>query len=214
MPAVRPGAAAAALGALVLVVAAPSVGSRERSDPGPVDDRLFRPVAVGDSPPPPSPDPRLRSAGALEPGEPVLTLDDRRPAVRRPKVDQPEAVARVVVRAPPAARSVRPVSRSDVAGSTGGGWHLDPSASWYGPGFYGRRTACGREYPPSLHGVAHRTLPCGTRVTFRNPRNGRTITVPVVDRGPYVAGRTWDLTGATCSALDHCYTGPLEWRFP
>ena len=50
------------------------------------------------------------------------------------------------------------------------------------------------------------TLPCGTRVTFRNPKNGRTITVKVIDRGPYVAGRLWDLSYATCSYLDNCYT--------
>jgi rare lipoprotein A len=61
-------------------------------------------------------------------------------------------------------------------------------------------------------GVAHRTLPCGTMVTFRNPRNGREITVPVVDRGPYIAGRIWDLTGGACVALDHCWTGPVEWH--
>jgi rare lipoprotein A (peptidoglycan hydrolase) len=65
----------------------------------------------------------------------------------------------------------------------------------------------------SLRGVANRTLPCGTKITFRNPANGRAITVKVVDRGPYVAGRQWDLTGGLCVALDHCYTGPLDWRF-
>lgn len=91
-------------------------------------------------------------------------------------------------------------------------WHYDPEESWYGPGFYGQRTACGYALTTTLLGVANRTLPCGTLVTFRNPRNGRTITVPVVDRGPYVAGRQWDLTGATCLAIGHCYTGPLYWR--
>jgi rare lipoprotein A (peptidoglycan hydrolase) len=93
-------------------------------------------------------------------------------------------------------------------------WRYDPNVSWYGPGFYGRRTACGLALTRELQGAAHRTLPCGTMVRFRNPANGITITVPVVDRGPYVAGRQWDLTGGACVALDHCYTGPLEWRFP
>jgi rare lipoprotein A len=65
----------------------------------------------------------------------------------------------------------------------------------------------------SLRGVAHKTLPCGTKITFRNPANGRTITVPVVDRGPYVDGRQWDLTGGLCLALAHCYTGPILWKF-
>jgi rare lipoprotein A (peptidoglycan hydrolase) len=62
----------------------------------------------------------------------------------------------------------------------------------------------------SLRGVAHRTLPCGTKVTFRH--KGRTLTVPVVDRGPYVDDRTWDLTGGACVALNHCFTGPIEWK--
>jgi rare lipoprotein A len=72
-------------------------------------------------------------------------------------------------------------------------------ASWYGPGFYGRRTACGQTMTPRLRGVAHRTLPCGTRVSLLY--KGRTVTVPVVDRGPFIKGRTWDLTIATARAL-------------
>jgi len=68
-------------------------------------------------------------------------------------------------------------------------------ASWYGPGFYGNRTACGQTYTSRLLGVAHRSLPCGYRVTVRY--RGRSITVPVVDRGPYVSGRDYDLTNAT-----------------
>jgi rare lipoprotein A len=93
-------------------------------------------------------------------------------------------------------------------------WRYDPNVSFYGPGFYGRRTACGHAYTTSIMGVAHRTLPCGTMVRFRNPANGRVVTVPVIDRGPYVAGRQWDLSGAACRALGHCYTGPIYWRFP
>jgi rare lipoprotein A (peptidoglycan hydrolase) len=62
-------------------------------------------------------------------------------------------------------------------------------------------------------GVAHRTLPCGTLITFRNPANGRSLTLPVVDRGPYVYGRKWDLTGGACLALGHCYTGAFQWRY-
>lgn len=93
-------------------------------------------------------------------------------------------------------------------------WTHDPEASWYGPGFYGNRTACGLAYTKTILGVAHRSLPCGTLVEFRNPKNGRTEIVPVIDRGPYVSGRIWDLSGGLCVALDHCYTGPIDWRFP
>jgi Lytic transglycolase len=92
-------------------------------------------------------------------------------------------------------------------------WRLDRNVSWYGPGFYGKRTACGVALTETLIGVAHRTLPCGTRITFRNPANGRTVTAVVVDRGPYVSGRQWDLTGGLCKKLAHCYTGALYWRY-
>jgi hypothetical protein len=92
-------------------------------------------------------------------------------------------------------------------------WRFDPDISWYGPGFYGSGTACGQLYTRVILGVAHRSLPCGTLVTFRNPQNGRQITVPVIDRGPYVSGRTWDMSRALCEYLDHCYTGSIEWRW-
>jgi rare lipoprotein A len=72
-------------------------------------------------------------------------------------------------------------------------------ASWYGPGFYGNRTACGQIYTPQIAGVAHRTLPCGTVLTLEY--GGRSVTVTVIDRGPYIAGRTLDLSNATRLAL-------------
>ena len=72
-------------------------------------------------------------------------------------------------------------------------------ASWYGPGFYGNRTACGQTYTPEILGVAHRTLPCGTLVVLSY--GTRSVTVAVIDRGPYVAGRTLDLSSATRQAL-------------
>jgi hypothetical protein len=68
-------------------------------------------------------------------------------------------------------------------------------ASYYGPGLYGNGMACGGTLLPGTLGVAHKTLPCGSRVRFRY--GGRTVTVRVVDRGPYVAGRDFDLTAAT-----------------
>jgi hypothetical protein len=113
--------------------------------------------------------------------------------------------------APPAARSDAaqpvPATRS-VAKNT---WRRDPEISWYGPGLIGNGTACGQTLTRTLVGVAHRSLPCGTLVQFRHA--GRTVTVPVVDRGPYVGGRIFDLTYAACKKLAHCHTGPIEWRF-
>jgi rare lipoprotein A len=78
-------------------------------------------------------------------------------------------------------------------------------ASYYGPGLYGGALACGGTLEPGTLGVAHKTLPCGTRVRLRY--HGRTITVPVVDRGPYVAGRDFDLTEATKAKLGFPSTG-------
>ena len=83
--------------------------------------------------------------------------------------------------------------------------------SWYGPGFYGHRTACGGTLGPGTLGVANKTLPCGTKVTLHYHRS--TVTVPVIDRGPYVAGREYDLTGATKSRLHFGSTGTL-WSSP
>jgi len=70
------------------------------------------------------------------------------------------------------------------------------NASWYGGG---GGLACGGELTSSTMGVANRTLPCGTLVNIRY--GGRSVTVPVVDRGPFVAGREFDLTEATKRAL-------------
>jgi rare lipoprotein A (peptidoglycan hydrolase) len=72
-------------------------------------------------------------------------------------------------------------------------------ASWYGPGLYGNRTGCGGTLYAGRLGVAHKSLPCGTKVTFKH--RGRRVRVPVIDRGPYVGGREYDLTEATARRL-------------
>jgi rare lipoprotein A (peptidoglycan hydrolase) len=72
-------------------------------------------------------------------------------------------------------------------------------ATWYGPGLYGNKTACGQELTPDLVGVAHRTLPCGTMV--RIAYGDTSVVVPVIDRGPYADGISWDLTAATAKML-------------
>jgi hypothetical protein len=73
----------------------------------------------------------------------------------------------------------------------------DP-ATWYGPGLYGNRTACGKRLEQDTLGVAHRSLPCGTDVAILY--QGRTITVQVIDRGPY-GDADWDLTEKTADRL-------------
>jgi rare lipoprotein A len=72
-------------------------------------------------------------------------------------------------------------------------------ASYYGPGLYGNGVACGGTLLPGTMGVAHKTLPCGTKVKLRY--GGRTVTVPVIDRGPYIPGRDYDLTEAVKERL-------------
>lgn len=100
-------------------------------------------------------------------------------------------------------RKVRAVFRGD-AFSTGARVtkpltiYREDMATWYGPGFYGNRTACGRTLTTDTLGVAHRTLPCGTMVSILY--RGRTITVPVIDRGPY-SHANWDLTSRTARRL-------------
>lgn len=87
-------------------------------------------------------------------------------------------------------------------------------ASWYGPCCWGNHTAChppvGERYTEASMGVAHKSLPCGTRVVFRHA--GVEVETKVFDRGPFVEGREWDLSQALCQALSHCFTGKLEWR--
>jgi rare lipoprotein A len=78
--------------------------------------------------------------------------------------------------------------------------HKTGIATWFGPGFYGKETACGQIMTPTIVGVANRTLPCGTlvKVSYR----GHLLTIPVIDRGPYShIGADWDLTSEAARAL-------------
>ena len=81
---------------------------------------------------------------------------------------------------------------------TFGAWRYG-GASWYGPGLWGNKTACGQTLRPQTLGVAHKTLPCGTTVKF--VYHGRAVVTKVIDRGPYIHGRAWDLTKAVSDAL-------------
>jgi peptidoglycan hydrolase-like protein with peptidoglycan-binding domain len=73
------------------------------------------------------------------------------------------------------------------------------TATYYGPGLWGNRTACGQVLRPRLLGVAHQTLPCGTPVAVY--ANGRLAIFPVIDRGPYAVGVSLDLTAAAAAKL-------------
>jgi hypothetical protein len=190
--------ASVALIAMLAAVAVPGpVGSRVPSPAATVDPGLFERVEVaalarGMAMTINPQDPRARSAGNLDHGSIIVEPDLRTEPLPAP------------VRPAQPAASARAISKNV--------WRHDPEISWYGPGLYGNGMACGGKLTKTTVGVAHRTLKCGTLVTFRY--NGKTLTVPVVDRGPFVAGRTWDLTRAACAKLDHCFTGSIDWKFP
>jgi hypothetical protein len=80
-------------------------------------------------------------------------------------------------------------------------------ATWFGPGFYGKHTACGQVMSHALLGVAHRTLPCGTPVALFF--GGKAITVPVIDRGPFGNGAHYDLTSAAANAVGMTQTSTI-----
>jgi Lytic transglycolase len=184
------------IAALASVAVPGSVGSQGPSPLTVIDENLFHGVEVstrGTEMTTPALDPAYRSDGALDTDS--VLLDPAR---------QPTPVGR------PDAAAITPVSPTGVVIVPT--WRFDGNVSWYGPGFYGKRTACGYAYTESIIGVAHRTLPCGTKVTFKNPANGRVVTARVIDRGPYVSGRQWDLSGGLCKALGHCYTGSIYWK--
>src|ERR671926_1980444 len=78
---------------------------------------------------------------------------------------------------------------------------LSGMASWYGPGFQGRRTANGERFNTHALTAAHKTLPLGTRVRVVNKHTGRSVVVRINDRGPYVRGRVIDLSRAAARAI-------------
>lgn len=86
------------------------------------------------------------------------------------------------------------------------GWHASIASTFDD---YYKPIACGGVLHPTQLGVAHKSAPCGTMVTF--VYGGRAIRVPVIDRGPYIAGREWDFTGATAAALRFPGLGTVRW---
>jgi len=74
-------------------------------------------------------------------------------------------------------------------------------ASWYGPGFKGKKTASGEIFDPAKFTAAHRTFPLGSRARVTHLASGKSIEVDINDRGPYVDGRIIDLSQAAARAL-------------
>jgi rare lipoprotein A (peptidoglycan hydrolase) len=182
-------ARAALIATLALIVVPGSVGSRVPSAPGAIDSSRFETIDLGyemATMATTSVDPSHASDGRLDFD---AVLREPAPLAAAPAVRPNGSI--------PAAQAI---ARTE--------WQYDGNISWYGPGFYGHNGACGL-VPGGIQkdtiGVAHRTLPCGTRVAFRY--KGVTVIAQVIDRGPYVNGRIWDMTRGLCLALDHCFTG-------
>jgi hypothetical protein len=109
---------------------------------------------------------------------------------------RPDVIGRYTVRAVAAGSQVQAAAAAPTTPVT---IYRAARATWYGPGLYGHTTACGQVLSHRIMGVAHRTLPCGTPVTLYLA--GRTVVVPVIDRGPFSNGAHYDLTSATAQAL-------------
>ncbi len=74
-------------------------------------------------------------------------------------------------------------------------------ASWYGPGFHGKKTASGQKFNQNAMTAAHRSLPFGTVVKVTNQKTGKVVKVTITDRGPFHKGRIIDLSAAAAAQL-------------
>lgn len=85
-------------------------------------------------------------------------------------------------------------------------------ASWYGPGFHGKKTTSGTVYDQYAMTAAHQTLPLGSSVVVTNLTNGKTVTVLINDRGPFAKGRIIDLSYSAAQAVDMIRPGTAPVR--
>ena len=90
------------------------------------------------------------------------------------------------------------------------GYRESGKASYYAMKFQGRKTASGEPYDQSEKTAAHRNLPFGTILKVTNTRNGKSVTVRVNDRGPFVKGRIVDLSSAAFSRIADLKTGVID----
>jgi hypothetical protein len=145
---------------------------------------------------PPLPDPIARSRFVAATSEPTPEPTPAR---------TPEPTPAPTARPEPVRVAAVPIEITAVPAAPSGSV---VTASWYGPGFFENRLPCWPwlqanglpiQFLPDTWGVAHKSLPCGTMVTLTHGAN--TVTVPVVDRGPYIAGREFDLAPRVKAAL-------------
>jgi len=104
--------------------------------------------------------------------------------------------------------TIEPAPRDELTAHGG----VDGVASWYGAEMGRRRTANGERFDPEALTAAHRSLPLGTRVQVTNLRNGRSVVVRVNDRGPFIRGRTLDVSRAAAQRLGMVGSGTARVR--
>ena len=108
------------------------------------------------------------------------------------------------VAAPASAPSVAAAPATPAASMSSG------KLAWYGKKFAGRKTASGEAYNPEALTMAHKTLPFGTLVKITNPKNNRTVTVRVNDRGPTQDDRAGDVSLAAARKLGMLKSGVID----
>ncbi|WP_310566516.1 septal ring lytic transglycosylase RlpA family protein [Hydrogenophaga sp.] len=159
--------------------------------PAPAKVATAGPLAPVSAMPPSRPAPVAASAAPAGPaplGEPVVLIA---PLEGGDAITAADAEPTV-----PGARSGKPLAQG--------------MASWYGPGFHGRRTANGERYDMHALTAAHKTLPFGTKVRVRSVRTGKEVVVRINDRGPYKHSRIIDLSLGAITALGLRHRGVTE----
>lgn len=135
--------------------------------------------------------PAFATTGRVSPVGSTETLEVAIRDADEPEIPQAQplspATPPLPIAVPETAPKVRAVSRGQ--------------ASWYGPGFYGNRTANGEVFRPGTLTAAHRTLPFGTKVRVTNLWNGRSAIVRINDRGPFHGNRVIDLAHGAANKL-------------
>ena len=130
------------------------------------------------------------------------------PDTLRPVTEIRKTRMREIAKLPIDANEERKASNQPIDTSVAG--HVTVTASYYGKEFAGRRTASGEKFNPGGMTAAHRTLPFGTRVRVTHPRNGRSVTVRINDRGPFVKSRSIDLSAGAAAAIGMGGTGRVH----
>jgi rare lipoprotein A len=158
--------------------------------------------------------PAIADSSLAATGDAVVALASPDPAVQDPssKVaireadSEPTPEDSLIKQAPPAPIAPLPKPAPRVVHTSKG------QASWYGPGFYGNRTANGEVFRPGTHTAAHRTLPFGTKVRVTNLWNGRSTVVRINDRGPFHGNRVIDLAHGAAQTLGLTSSGIAQVR--